>query len=129
MNSELNDLLHRWHLDTLDESGLHRLNERLDTPEARAALHDEWFLDATLPEALAALPAWSLQRPDVVPPAASTTAASVAAPRRRSTPAHWTALAAAAAITFACLVWEHFGTPPEELEVFAAQVAAASLEP
>lgn len=127
MNSERTDLLHRWHLGTLDQSGLFRLNELLDTPEARAALHDEWFLDATLPEALAAMPAWTLQRPALVLPAAA--ARSSATPRWRFTPAHWTALGAAAVITFACLVWEHFGTPPEELEVFAAQVAAASLEP
>lgn len=127
MNSELNDLLHRWHLGTLDESGLRRLNELLDTPEARAALHDEWFLDATLPEALAAMPAWTLQRPLLVLPAASEKSSDT--PRWRFTPAHWTALGAAAVITFACLVWEHFGIPPEELEVFAAQIAAASLEP
>jgi hypothetical protein len=120
MNQELRDLLFRWHRDTLSEEDLRRLTDLLDSPEARAALHDEWFLDATLPEALAAMPAWTLRRPALVQPAA---------PGRRFTPAHWTALGAAAVITFACLVWEHFGTPPEELEVFAAQIAAASLEP
>jgi hypothetical protein len=125
MNDELHDLLHRWQIGTLGEDGLRRLNDLLDTPEARAVLHDEWFLDATLPEALAALPAWKLQRPSALPQPTR----QPAPVRWRLTPAHWSALGAAAVITLACLLWEHVGTPPEEPEVFVAHVAAASLEP
>lgn len=119
MNPELHDLLHRWHIGTLNEDGLRRLNELIDTPEARAAVHDEWFLDATLPEALLALPAWNVPQPDLLSRSA----------HRRLSSAQWTALGAAAAVTIACLVWERSGFPLERPEAFAAQVAAASLEP
>ena len=125
MNDELHDLIHRWHTGTLGEDGLRRLIDLLDTPEARAVLHDEWFLDATLPEALAALPAWDLQHPVLLPQPAR----QPAPVRWRFTPAHWSTLGAAAVITLACLFWEHYGTPPEEPEVFVAHVAAAALEP
>lgn len=120
MNDELSDMLHRWREGSLSAEEMRSLTELLAKPEARAALRRDWFLDAALPQALAASA--------VIVRTPRTTARPTSA-SWRWTPAHWTALGAAAAITFACLIWEHFGSPPEELDVFAAQVAAASLEP
>jgi hypothetical protein len=124
MKHELQDLLHRWHTGALSEDELRRLTALLDTPEARAALHDEWFLDAALPEALQAVPAWNLTRP-----AAALPTRTIVPIAWSWTPAHWSALGAAAVVSIACLVWERIGSPPEEFEVFAAQIAAAALEP
>jgi len=44
--------MHRWREDSLTEEEMHRLNEALITPEGRAALRDDWFLEASLPGAL-----------------------------------------------------------------------------
>jgi len=52
MNTHRDELIHRWREGNLSEEELHRLNEALTTPEDRAAMRGEWFLEASLPEAL-----------------------------------------------------------------------------
>lgn len=54
------DLIHRWREGNLSPDELLRLNELLATREGRAALRDEWFLDAALPEALRTVPVIAL---------------------------------------------------------------------
>jgi hypothetical protein len=51
---ELAGLLHRWREDALAPAEMERFTAQLDDPQARAALGREWFLDAALPQALAA---------------------------------------------------------------------------
>jgi hypothetical protein len=53
-NDELSQLLHRWREGSLTPEEIERLAAQLDDPQARAALRREWFLDAALPQALAA---------------------------------------------------------------------------
>ena len=54
MNPELQNLLHRWHEGTLTTDEMRTLTALLAKPEARQALRRDWFLEAALPEALAA---------------------------------------------------------------------------
>lgn len=54
MNSELPTLLHRWREGTLAPEEMRTLTALLATPEARAALRRDWFLETALPQALAA---------------------------------------------------------------------------
>ena len=54
MNPELNTLLHRWREGTLTTEEMRKLTAVLASPEARAALRRDWFLDMALPQALAA---------------------------------------------------------------------------
>ena len=54
MNDELQNLLHRWREGSLMADELHTLTALLAKPEARQALRRDWFLEAALPEALAA---------------------------------------------------------------------------
>lgn len=120
MNEDLPQLLDRWREGSLSAEEMRSLTELLAKPDARAALRRDWFLEAALPQSLSASTV-IVRTPRITAHATSGS--------WRWTPAHWTALGAAATITFACLIWEHFGSPPGELDVFAAQVAAASLEP
>jgi hypothetical protein len=53
-NDELSQLLHRWREGSLTPEEIERLAAQLDDPQTRAALRREWFLDAALPQALAA---------------------------------------------------------------------------
>ena len=54
MNDELQNLLHRWREGSLTADELRTLTALLAKPEARQALRRDWFLEAALPEALAA---------------------------------------------------------------------------
>jgi len=54
MNDEVSDLLERFREDRLTPGEWIRLNEMLEQPEARAALRRDWFLEAALPQSLAA---------------------------------------------------------------------------
>jgi len=54
MNPELPNLLHRWREGSLTPEEMRTLTAHLAKPEARAALRRDWFLDAALPQALAA---------------------------------------------------------------------------
>jgi hypothetical protein len=54
MNKELPELLRRFREDTLTPEDLARLNELLTRPEGREVLRNDWFLDAALPQSLAA---------------------------------------------------------------------------
>ena len=120
MNPELQNLLHRWREGSLTTEEMRALTAELAKREARAALRRDWFLEAALPQSLAA------SSVIVRTPRSAKPAATVA---WRWTPAHWATLGAAAAICFGCVLWEHFSAEPEATDVFAAQLAAASLEP
>jgi ferric-dicitrate binding protein FerR (iron transport regulator) len=52
MNTDLDKLIRRWREGSLTEEELHHLNEALTTAEGRAAMRDDCFLEAALPEAL-----------------------------------------------------------------------------
>lgn len=52
MNTHLDELITLWHEGALTKEKLHRLNEILATAEGRAAMRDDCFLEAALPEAL-----------------------------------------------------------------------------
>lgn len=54
MNDDLQNLLHRWREESLTADELRTLTALLAKPEARQALLRDWFLEAALPEALAA---------------------------------------------------------------------------
>ena len=54
MNDELQNLLHRWREGSLTANEMCTLTALLAKPEARQALRRDWFLEAALPEALAA---------------------------------------------------------------------------
>jgi hypothetical protein len=54
MNEELQNPLHRWREGSLNAEEMRSLTAELAKPEARAALRRDWFLDAALPQALAA---------------------------------------------------------------------------
>jgi hypothetical protein len=54
MNEELPHLLHRWREGSLTADEMRSLTAELAKPEARADLRHDWFLDAALPQALAA---------------------------------------------------------------------------
>jgi hypothetical protein len=54
MNDELQNLLHRWREGSLTADEMRTLTALLAKPEARQALRRDWFLEAALPEALAA---------------------------------------------------------------------------
>jgi len=54
MNPELQNLLHRWREGSLTTDEVRTLTAHLARPEGRAALRRDWFLEAGLPEALAA---------------------------------------------------------------------------
>jgi hypothetical protein len=52
MSTHLDELIHRWREGSLTEEELHHLNEALTTPEGRATMRGDWFLEASIPEAL-----------------------------------------------------------------------------
>ena len=54
MNAELQNLLHRWREGSLTTEEMRTLTAELAQPEAREALRRDWFLEAALPQALAA---------------------------------------------------------------------------
>jgi hypothetical protein len=54
MNDDLPELLRRFREDELALEDWHRLNEHLDRREGREALRHDWFLEAALPQSLAA---------------------------------------------------------------------------
>jgi hypothetical protein len=54
MNDELQNLLNRWREGSLTADEMRKLTALLAKPEARQALRRDWFLEAALPEALAA---------------------------------------------------------------------------
>ena len=54
MNEELFELLRRFREDELAPEDWPRLNELLARPEGREALRHDWFLEAALPQSLAA---------------------------------------------------------------------------
>ena len=54
MNPELQNLLRRWREGSLTTDEMRTLTAHLAKPEARKALRRDWFLEAALPEALAA---------------------------------------------------------------------------
>jgi hypothetical protein len=54
MNDELQNLLHRWREGSLTANEMCTLTALLAKPEARLVLRRDWFLEAALPEALAA---------------------------------------------------------------------------
>lgn len=54
MNDDLTELLRRFREDDLSPEDWLRLNELLARPEGRAALRLDWFLEAALPQSLAA---------------------------------------------------------------------------
>jgi hypothetical protein len=54
MNDDLTELLRRFREDDLSPEAWLRLNELLARPEGRAALREDWFLEAALPQSLAA---------------------------------------------------------------------------
>lgn len=56
MNTHLDELINRWREGRLTDEDLRRLTEALDTPEGRASLRADWFLEAALPEALRTSP-------------------------------------------------------------------------
>jgi hypothetical protein len=55
MNEDIQELLLRFREDELAPEEWHRLNELLDRPEGREALRRDWFLEAVLPQSLAAV--------------------------------------------------------------------------
>lgn len=120
MNPDLPTLLHRWREGTLTPEEMRTLAVRLAQPEARAALRRDWFLDAALPQSLAASSV-IVRTPQSVRPGAPIF--------WRWTSAQWASLGAAAVICIGCLFWERFAAEPEDTEIFAARLAAASLEP
>lgn len=54
MNDDLTELLRRFREDELAPEDLPRLIDLLDSTEGRAALRHDWFLEAALPQSLAA---------------------------------------------------------------------------
>jgi hypothetical protein len=54
MNDDLPELLRRFREDELAPEDWLRLNDLLDRPEGREALRHDWFLEAALPQSLAA---------------------------------------------------------------------------
>lgn len=54
MNPELQKLLDRWREGSLTTEEMRALTAELAKPEARAALRRDWFLEAALPQSLAA---------------------------------------------------------------------------
>jgi hypothetical protein len=54
MNEDIQELLRRFREDELAPEEWHRLNELLDRPEGREALRRDWFLEAAMPQSLAA---------------------------------------------------------------------------
>lgn len=54
MNHELQNLLLRWREGSITTEEMRALTVQLAKPEAREALRRDWFLDAALPQALAA---------------------------------------------------------------------------
>lgn len=62
MNTHLDELINRWREGRLSDEDLRRLTEALDTPEGRASLRANWFLEAALPEALRTSPLLRVSR-------------------------------------------------------------------
>jgi hypothetical protein len=54
MNPELQNLLHRWRENSLTTEEMRALTAELNQPAAREALRRDWFLEAALPQSLAA---------------------------------------------------------------------------
>lgn len=54
MTPDLQNLLHRWREGSLTTEEMRTLTAELAKPEARAALRRDWFLEAALPQSLAA---------------------------------------------------------------------------
>lgn len=120
MKKNLDELIDGWREGTLSEEELRRLTQALSSPEARAALRDEWLLEAGLPEALKTQPVLRMARQ-----------AGLESKRRALPWARWqlATLAAAAAICVACIVWERNAPRPNDTEAFAARLMATTLEP
>ena len=55
MNPELQNLLHRWRENSLTTEEMRALTAELNQPAAREALRRDWFLEAALPQSLAAI--------------------------------------------------------------------------
>jgi hypothetical protein len=55
MNEDIQELLRRFREDELAPEDWLRLNDLLDRPEGREALRHDWFLEAVLPQSLAAV--------------------------------------------------------------------------
>jgi len=60
MNTHLDELINRWREGELSDEELRRLTDAIATPEGRAALRGDWFLEAALPEALRTSPVLKL---------------------------------------------------------------------
>jgi hypothetical protein len=56
MIADVSKLVARWGDGDLSEGEMRRLTDALSTAEGRAALRQDWFLDAALPQALRTLP-------------------------------------------------------------------------
>lgn len=56
MNMHLDELMDRWREGQISDEELRRLTEALGTPEGRATLRGDWFLEAALPNALRTSP-------------------------------------------------------------------------
>jgi len=52
-DEEFQRVLDRWHEDSLTEEEMRELTNRLEEPEAREMMRQDWFLDAALPQSLA----------------------------------------------------------------------------
>jgi len=120
MKTNLDELIDGWREGTLSEEELRRLSEALSSREARAALRDEWLLEAGLPEALKTQPVLRMAREAGLQPE-----------RRRLPWTRWqlASLAAAATICVACIFWERMAPRPNDMDAFAARLMAATLEP
>lgn len=125
MRYDLKQLLQRWEDGMLTEEELRQLSDALESPEGRARLRAEWFLDSALPQALQSAPLRGAKRSQPVRPFSILEKVTVSS----WTPAHWAAVGAAAVICVACLIWEHGKPQPDDLEAFAAQLTATTLEP
>lgn len=125
MKHDLKQLLQRWEDGTLTEEALRQLADALESPEARARLRSEWFLDSALPQALQSAPLWGAKHPQPIRRISILERITIPS----WTPAHWAAVGAAAVVCVACLIWERSNPRSEDLEAFAAQLTASTLEP
>jgi hypothetical protein len=144
-DKELQTLLDHWREGALTEEEMRGLAEQLEAPDARQMMRQDWFLDAALPQSLAAsdvlvrapkpsfaarCQAWLAGGlPRFMPTETSTPARNHERP-----PTLWERLALgtvplAAAIAIACVVWDRTAPRPDATEAFAAELIAASLEP
>ena len=144
-DKELQTLLDHWREGALTEEEMRGLAKRLEAPEARQMIRQDWFLDAALPQSLAASDvlvrapkpsfaarchAWLAGWLTRLTPTDTCTLARI-----RERPATlWERLALgtvplAAAIAIACVVWDRTAPRPDATEAFAAELIAASLEP